>query len=137
MNHSKFKYGDFINALVAFLIIAAVIYFAVVLPVNRIMALTSKTEAATTKDCPECLSTIPIGASRCMYCTAVLVEQTAPPAAADVPQQRRARTASRRSSRYLASRSSSTAAVVIGKLTGVAPNTSRVAPGRGLRSRPR
>jgi large conductance mechanosensitive channel len=88
VNHSKFKYGDFINALVSFLIIAAVIYFIVVLPVNRIMALTSKTEAATTKDCPECLSTIPIGASRCMYCTAVLVEQTAPPAAADVPQQR-------------------------------------------------
>ena len=87
VNHSKFLYGSFVNALLSFLIIAAVIYFVVVLPVNRLMAVTTKTEAATTKDCPECLSTIPIGASRCMYCTAVLVEQTAPPAA-DVPQQR-------------------------------------------------
>jgi large conductance mechanosensitive channel len=87
VNHSKFLYGSFINALVSFLIIAAVIYFVVVLPINRIMALTTKNEAATTKECPECLSTIPIDARRCMYCTAVLVQQTAAPAA-DVPQQR-------------------------------------------------
>ena len=90
VNHSKFFYGSFINALVSFLIIAAVVYFAVVLPVNRLMALTTRNEAATTKDCPECLSTIPVAARRCMYCTAVLVEQTAPPAT-DVPQQRQGR----------------------------------------------
>jgi large conductance mechanosensitive channel len=87
VNHSTFKYGLFINALVSFVIIAAVVYFAVVLPVNRLMALTTRNEAATTKDCPECLSTIPIGARRCMYCTAVLAEQTAAPGA-DVPQPR-------------------------------------------------
>ena len=103
MNNSKFLYGDFINALVSFVIIAAAIYFVVVLPINRVTAFTSRNEAATTKDCPECLSTIPIDARRCMYCTAVLVEQTAPPAA-DVPQQRQGRHgSSRRSRRYLAS----------------------------------
>jgi large conductance mechanosensitive channel len=90
VNHSKFKYGDFINALVSFVIIAAVVYFVVVLPINRVTALTTRNEAATTKDCPECLSTIPLGARRCMYCTAVLAEQGAPPAA-DVPQQRQGR----------------------------------------------
>jgi len=50
VNHSKFLYGSFINALVSFVIIAAVIYFVVVLPINRIMALTTKNEAATTKE---------------------------------------------------------------------------------------
>ena len=87
VNHSKFLYGSFINAVLSFVIIAAVIYFVVVLPINRVTALTSRNEAATTKECPECLSTIPIDARRCMYCTAVLVQQTAAPAA-DVPQQR-------------------------------------------------
>jgi large conductance mechanosensitive channel len=87
VNHSKFLYGSFINAVVSFVIIAAVIYFVVVVPINRVTAMTSRNEAATTKECPECLSTIPLDARRCMYCTAVLVQQTAPPAA-DVPQQR-------------------------------------------------
>jgi large conductance mechanosensitive channel len=86
----KFAYGNFINAIVAFAIIAAVIYFAVVLPVARVMAFTTRNQEATTKDCPECLSTIPVGARRCMYCTTVLVEQGAP-AAADVPQPRKGR----------------------------------------------
>ena len=71
VNHSMFKYGDFINALVTFVIIAAVIYFLVVLPVTKVMARNAKEAEATERECPECLSQIPIAARRCMYCTAV------------------------------------------------------------------
>jgi large conductance mechanosensitive channel len=70
LNHSKFSYGAFINALISFVIIAAVIYFLVVGPMNRIMALATRKQDATTRTCPECASEIPIVATRCMYCTA-------------------------------------------------------------------
>ena len=69
VNGSRFAYGDFINALVTFLIIAAVVYFLVVVPFGRLMDLITRDKAATERDCPECLSTIPIGARKCMYCT--------------------------------------------------------------------
>ena len=69
VNGSKFAYGDFINALVTFLIIAAVVYFLVVVPFGRLIDLINRNKAATERDCPECLSTIPIGAQKCMYCT--------------------------------------------------------------------
>ena len=71
INNSKFLYGDFINAVVAFLIIAAVIYFFVVVPVNALIARSRKEPPAdpTTKKCSECLSEIPIGARRCAFCT--------------------------------------------------------------------
>ena len=78
VNHSEFRYGAFINALISFLIIAAVIYFLVVLPVTKLLALSSKAEAATEKDCPECLSKIPLAASRCMYCTSVVAPAAGP-----------------------------------------------------------
>lgn len=70
INNSKFLYGDFINALIAFLIIAAVIYFFVVLPINGLIARSRKEPPAdpTTKKCTECLSEIPIGAKRCAFC---------------------------------------------------------------------
>lgn len=71
VNGSKFMYGDFINAVISFLIIAAVLYFLVVLPVNKLMA-RYKTEpepAAPTRDCPECLSSIPQAATRCAFCS--------------------------------------------------------------------
>jgi large conductance mechanosensitive channel len=64
-------YGSVITAIVTFLIIAAVIYFFVVKPVNRLME-RFKTEpevASTTKECPECLSNIPVAAVRCAFCT--------------------------------------------------------------------
>jgi large conductance mechanosensitive channel len=67
-----FRYGAFINAVLSFLIIAASVFFFVVVPVNHLMA-RRKTEPeveATTRDCPECLSSIPIGARRCAFCTA-------------------------------------------------------------------
>ena len=76
LNNSKFLYGDFLNALVGFLLIAAAIYFFIVAPMNAIMNRLKKpapAAAATTKPCPECLSEIPIGARRCAHCTTVLV----------------------------------------------------------------
>jgi len=81
VNHSKFAYGDFINALVTFLIIAAVVYFLVVLPFTRVVDMFSRTKAATERECPACLSSIPTAARKCMYCTTDLT----PPAAAAAP----------------------------------------------------
>jgi large conductance mechanosensitive channel len=69
INGSHFAYGKFINAVISFVIIAAVIYFIVIVPMNKILARTAKVEDATTRACPECLSQIPLAASRCMYCT--------------------------------------------------------------------
>ena len=74
---SKFPIGDFINALVSFLLIGAAVYSLIVLPVNKLLARMRRGEAApdpTTKKCPECLSDVPIAASRCAFCTSILVE---------------------------------------------------------------
>jgi len=70
INNSKFLYGDFLNALLAFALIAAVIYFFVVLPINALVARSHKEPPAdpTTKKCTECLSEIPVGAKRCAFC---------------------------------------------------------------------
>ena len=70
VNNSKFLYGDFINLLISFLIIAAVIYYVVVLPFSAFVARSRKEPPAdpTTKKCTECLSEIPIGAKRCAFC---------------------------------------------------------------------
>jgi len=73
INNSQFMYGNFINQIITFIITAAAIFFFVVKPMNKLMARLrpAKEEAvAETKVCPECLSTIPAGATRCMYCTA-------------------------------------------------------------------
>jgi large conductance mechanosensitive channel len=78
INHSKFFYGSFLNALISFLVIAAVIYFLVVLPVTKLLSMSDKAEAATEKECPECLSKIPLAARRCMYCTSVVAPATGP-----------------------------------------------------------
>ena len=71
INGSKFLYGDFINALVSFLIIAGAVYFFVVLPMKTLIARMRKEPPAdpTTKKCPECKMEIPIDASRCGHCT--------------------------------------------------------------------
>lgn len=72
VNKSQFLIGNFVNVVVSFLIIATVVFFFIVKPVNYLMT-RNKTEtpvAATTRDCPECLSSIPIAASRCAFCTA-------------------------------------------------------------------
>jgi large conductance mechanosensitive channel len=69
INKSTFHYGALIQALIAFLIIAAVVYYLVVMPMARVTARFTRQAEITTRDCPECLSTIPIAATRCMYCT--------------------------------------------------------------------
>jgi large conductance mechanosensitive channel len=72
INHSTFKYGLFINVLIAFVLVAAAVYFAIVVPMNAVAARRAKGEDPTTKECPECLSEIPIGARRCSHCTSEL-----------------------------------------------------------------
>ncbi len=72
INKSHFLYGAFIDALLAFVLVAAVIFFLVVKPVNALIARSRTEEPAdpTTRNCPECLSEIPIAARRCAFCTA-------------------------------------------------------------------
>ena len=72
INGSVFALGDFINAAVAFLLVAAAVYFFVITPVNLLVARTRKAPAPadpTTKKCPECKMEIPIDAKRCAHCT--------------------------------------------------------------------
>lgn len=67
-----FLYGDFINAVISFLVIAAAVFFFVVRPLNTLMS-RLKTEPevlSTTRECPECLSSVPVAARRCAFCTA-------------------------------------------------------------------
>jgi large conductance mechanosensitive channel len=84
VNNSKFLYGDFLNALLAFVLIAAVIYFLVIVPYTALMARSKKEPPAdpTTRKCPECLSEIPIDAHRCAFCG----ERVAP-AVAETPNR--------------------------------------------------
>ncbi len=75
IHHSKFMYGDFLNAVVSFLLVAGVVFFCVVQPLNKLVAYTNRTkdtEDPSEKKCPECLSEIPKAASRCAFCTAKL-----------------------------------------------------------------
>jgi large conductance mechanosensitive channel len=88
VNHSHFLYGAFINALLSFVIIASVIYFLIVAPVAKITARLTRNAIATQRDCPECLSSIPVAATRCMYCTAVVAPVPPPPSSG--PGQHRA-----------------------------------------------
>jgi large conductance mechanosensitive channel len=71
INDSVFAYGDFINQLLSFVIIAAAVFFLVVVPVNTLMARAKKEPPVdpTSKKCAECLSEIPIDARRCAFCT--------------------------------------------------------------------
>jgi large conductance mechanosensitive channel len=72
VNGSKFLIGDFINAVLAFVLVAAAIYFFVVMPMNMIEERRRRGEAPpdpTTKKCPECLSEVPVAAVRCAFCT--------------------------------------------------------------------
>ncbi len=78
-------YGNFLNALIAFVLVAAAMYFFVVRPVNKLMA-SRKTEPdveSTTRDCPWCLSAIPVGARACAFCTREVPAPPPPPAPAE------------------------------------------------------
>lgn len=80
LNGSRFLYGDFINSLVSFLLIAFAVYFFVIAPMNAIAAYKKRGEAPpdpTKKQCPECLSEIPIEARRCAFCTATIMTTAA------------------------------------------------------------
>jgi large conductance mechanosensitive channel len=75
LNSSTFKYGHFINAIITFVVVAAVVFFLIVRPVNALVARSRKQPAPvdpTTRKCPECLSEIPVDARRCAHCTSVV-----------------------------------------------------------------
>lgn len=74
VNGSQFTYGHFLNAVISFVIVALVVFFFIVMPVNALIARSRKEPPAdpTTRKCPECLSEIPLAAKRCMHCTAVV-----------------------------------------------------------------
>ncbi len=71
INGSKFNYGDLLNNLISFLLVATAVYFFVILPMDRLLTRIKKKEDAvpTTKKCPQCLSEIPLNAKRCAHCT--------------------------------------------------------------------
>ena len=73
VHKSHFRYGHFINALLAFVIVAAVVYYFVVLPFSRLVdRFKTKPTDAPTRNCPYCLSSVPAAASRCAFCTSEL-----------------------------------------------------------------
>ena len=63
------KYGEFLNSVISFLLIAFVVYFFIVLPMQKLLARLTGPAAVTTKACPQCLSEVPLAASRCKFCT--------------------------------------------------------------------
>ncbi|GAA4841847.1 large conductance mechanosensitive channel protein MscL [Kitasatospora terrestris] len=81
---TNFPYGAFLNALISFVLIAAVIYFAVVVPVGKLQNRFNPVKETPVKkaDCPECLSTVPAAATRCAHCTSELAGRPGFPAQA-------------------------------------------------------
>jgi large conductance mechanosensitive channel len=86
INGTKFTYGAVVNAAVSFLVIAAVVYWLIVAPAEKMTALANRNKAATDRPCPECLSVIPIAARRCMYCTSEV--PPVPPPSPATPSRR-------------------------------------------------
>lgn len=75
---SKILYGDVINAIISFVVVAAVVFFLIVQPINKLIAVANrnkKPEDPSTKKCPECLSEIPKAATRCKFCTTKLAAE--------------------------------------------------------------
>jgi large conductance mechanosensitive channel len=80
IHKSQFLYGDFLNTLISFVVVAAVVFFFVVQPINKLTELAMRnksTEEPTTKKCEFCLSVIPKEATRCKFCTSKLEPQKA------------------------------------------------------------
>ena len=75
INGSIFMYGAFLNALFAFLTVAAAIYFFVVLPMNKLEERRKRGQDPDTRECPQCLSDIPAKAHRCAFCTSELADE--------------------------------------------------------------
>jgi len=80
INKSPFAYGSFINAVLTFVIIAAVVYYLLVSPAARLTARLERQKEVSERECPECLSQIPVAAKRCMYCTAAVPPASPVPA---------------------------------------------------------
>ncbi|TDC52878.1 MscL family protein [Actinomadura sp. KC345] len=80
INGTKFPYGIFVTSAIAFLITAAIVYFVVVLPTTKLIERMDRGQEATERECPQCLSDIPIKARRCRHCTAEVVPATETPA---------------------------------------------------------
>lgn len=78
INDSEFRYGSFLNALIAFLSVAAAIYFVIITPFNAIERHRHGPEGAKTRDCPFCVSPVPVAAQRCPFCTSELPAATDP-----------------------------------------------------------
>ena len=71
LHHSRFLYGEFINNFISFLLVATAVFFLVIQPINKLVTLTSRlksTPEPTDKKCLECLSSVPIQATRCAFC---------------------------------------------------------------------
>jgi large conductance mechanosensitive channel len=83
INKSRFAYGDFLNTVISFVIIAAVVFFLVVKPVNALLdrLQTAPPVEEETRECPACLSQIPFAARRCAFCTEEVGAVTPPPPA--------------------------------------------------------
>jgi large conductance mechanosensitive channel len=78
INHSQIHYGNVLNALLNFVIVAAVIFFLVIKPVNALMAKLGRVPSEDpVRECPECLSKVPDQATRCAYCTSALTPTAA------------------------------------------------------------
>jgi len=77
VHNSRFKYGSFLNAVISFLIVATVVFFAIVVPLTALMRrlnlVPTEEPAPQTRPCPECLSDIPVAARRCAFCTSEVV----------------------------------------------------------------
>lgn len=76
---ATFTYGQFLTVTLTFLISALVVYYAMVVPVGRLLKLFERNKAATTRDCPECTMSIPVAATRCPECTAQITPGTERP----------------------------------------------------------
>jgi large conductance mechanosensitive channel len=76
---ATFTYGQFLTEALTFLISALVVYYAMVMPVSRLLKLLDRNEAATSRDCPECTMSIPVAAQRCPECTAEIAPATEQP----------------------------------------------------------
>jgi large conductance mechanosensitive channel len=76
INESTFRYGEFLNALIAFVLIAAVLFFLVIRPLDALMERMKSKVEATVRDCPECLSEIPVDARRCAFCAVEVTPST-------------------------------------------------------------
>ena len=77
INGSRFLYGAFVDALISFLITAAILYFFVVMPLGKLMERFVRAEEATTRACPHCFTDISKKASRCAHCTSEVTPEVA------------------------------------------------------------